>query len=77
MLREILLVCTDRGDFKKFMKQKNNVRVTKLVKKAYLMAKETPARLRPGYEPFVPLPSSCYPIFDCYPKPVVDDHLQV
>uniref|UniRef100_H3AHW1 TBC1 domain family member 31 n=1 Tax=Latimeria chalumnae TaxID=7897 RepID=H3AHW1_LATCH len=76
--RAPLLHCNQKDDFKYFFHHRNNLDVSVLIKEAYHLMDSTPAEIHPErmLEEFVPLTKGQYPIFNKYPKFIVDYQTQ-
>ncbi|PVD20370.1 hypothetical protein C0Q70_18524 [Pomacea canaliculata] len=73
-----LMQCTELDDFHYFFHHRNAVDVKMVVKEAYRLMEATPRDLHPvtKLEPFTPLTHGQYPIFNKYPKFIVDYQIQ-
>ncbi|XP_068723216.1 TBC1 domain family member 31-like [Montipora capricornis] len=76
--RKVLLQCTRKEDFQYFFHNRNAVDVGAVVREAYRLQDSTPAEANPKrmLEPFAPLTKGQYPIFNKYPKFIVDYQVQ-
>jgi len=76
--RQILLSTKDIDDFKFFFHHRNAVDVSAVIKDAYRFLESTPEDIHPKrmIGDFSPLTKGQYPIFDKYPKFVVDYLIQ-
>lgn len=64
--------------FQLFFRHQNSLDIGKVILEANLMHETTPTELHPEHllEPFVPLTKGSYPIFNKYPKFIVDYQVQ-
>merc|ERR1712034_133930 len=64
----------DVDDFKFFFHHRNSVDNASVIREAYRICSATPDKINPSHtlESFVPLTQDQYPVFDKYPKFVVD-----
>eukprot|EP00795_Rhopilema_esculentum_P001525 gene1525-15971_t len=76
--RQTLLSATDLDDFKFFFHHRNPVDISSVIKDSYRLFEATPDDIHPRrmLDDFVPLTKGQYPIFDKYPKFVVDYLIQ-
>eukprot|EP00794_Sanderia_malayensis_P018697 gene18697-20585_t len=76
--RQTLLSTTDIDDFKFFFHHRNAIDVNALIKETYRLYESTPDDIHPKrmISEFIPLTRGQYPIFDKYPKFVVDYLIQ-
>ncbi|XP_048579144.1 TBC1 domain family member 31-like [Nematostella vectensis] len=76
--RKALLQCTEKQDFEYFFHNRNAVDVGMVVREAYRLQDTTPADIHPKrmLDAFVPLTKGQYPVFNKYPKFVVDYQVQ-
>ncbi|XP_033626137.1 TBC1 domain family member 31-like [Asterias rubens] len=76
--RQPLLQCTDVDDFKYFFHHRNAVHVGNVISEAYRLWEVTPDDIHPKrmLEEFKPLTKGQYPIFNKYPKFIVDYQAQ-
>ncbi|KAJ7360430.1 hypothetical protein OS493_015531 [Desmophyllum pertusum] len=76
--RKVLLQCTRKEDFEYFFHNRNAVEVGTVIREAYRLQDSTPAEVNPKrmLEPFIPLTRGQYPIFNKYPKFIVDYQVQ-
>ncbi|XP_022110493.1 TBC1 domain family member 31-like isoform X2 [Acanthaster planci] len=76
--RQPLLQCTDIDDFKYFFHHRNAVHIATVISEAYRLWDSTPADIHPKrmLEDFKPLTKGQYPIFNKYPKFIVDYQAQ-
>ncbi|XP_069477672.1 TBC1 domain family member 31 isoform X2 [Ambystoma mexicanum] len=72
--RAPLLQCNQKEDFKYFFHHRNNLDINIMIKETYHLMNATPADIHPQrlLEDFVPLTKGQYPVFNKYPKFVVD-----
>ncbi|XP_056378692.1 TBC1 domain family member 31 [Hyla sarda] len=72
--RSPLLHCSQREDVEYFFHHRNNLDITAMIKEAYHVMDATPAEIHPQnlLNDFVPLTKGQYPIFNKYPKFIVD-----
>ncbi|XP_062987183.1 TBC1 domain family member 31 [Elgaria multicarinata webbii] len=72
--RAPLLHCNQKEDFEYFFHHRNNLDINVVIKEAYHLMECTPADVHPRrmLEDFVPLTKGQYPIFNKYPKFIVD-----
>ncbi|XP_030074539.1 TBC1 domain family member 31 isoform X2 [Microcaecilia unicolor] len=72
--RAPLLQCNQRDDFEYFFHHRNTLDVNTIIKEAYHLMEATPADIHPKHllEDFIPLTKGQYPIFNKYPKFIVD-----
>ncbi|KAL5467429.1 hypothetical protein EMCRGX_G031650 [Ephydatia muelleri] len=72
--RHTLLQCTTPEDFEYFFHHQNTVDINAVIREAYHLCDITPKQLHPNQllEPFVPLTQGTYPVFNKYPKFIVD-----
>ncbi|XP_054841001.1 TBC1 domain family member 31 [Eublepharis macularius] len=72
--RAPLLHCNQREDFEYFFHHRNNLDISAVMKEAYHLMECTPADIHPQrlLDDFVPLTKGQYPIFNKYPKFIVD-----
>uniref|UniRef100_A0A4X2LHM1 TBC1 domain family member 31 n=1 Tax=Vombatus ursinus TaxID=29139 RepID=A0A4X2LHM1_VOMUR len=73
-----LLNCNLKDDFEYFFHHRNNLDVTVVIQEAYRLMLCTPVDIHPEtmLDDFVPLTKSQYPIFNKYPKFIVDYQTQ-
>ncbi|KAL8615313.1 hypothetical protein ACOMHN_038052 [Nucella lapillus] len=73
-----LMQCTEMDDFQYFFHHRNAVDVRQVIKEAYRLSEATPPELHPEgkLQPFTPLTQGQYPIFNKYPKFIVDYQVQ-
>lgn len=73
-----LMQCTELDDFQYFFHHRNAVDVRQVVKEAYRLNEATPSELHPSnkLQPFTPLTQGQYPVFNKYPKFIVDYQVQ-
>ncbi|KAL9974989.1 hypothetical protein ACROYT_G012102 [Oculina patagonica] len=76
--RKALLQCTRKEDFEYYFHNRNAVEVGTVIREAYRLQDSTPAEVNPKrmLEPFIPLTRGQYPIFNKYPKFIVDYQVQ-
>ncbi|NWU84102.1 TBC31 protein, partial [Onychorhynchus coronatus] len=76
--RAPLLQCNQAADFEYFFHHRNNLEVTAVIKEAYRLMEATPLDIHPQrvLEDFTPLTKGQYPIFNKYPKFIVDYQAQ-
>ncbi|XP_057291272.1 TBC1 domain family member 31-like isoform X2 [Hydractinia symbiolongicarpus] len=72
--RQTLLSCKSEEDFQFFFHHKNAVDIPSIIKETYRIASSTPASIDPKkvLDDFRSVPVGQYPVFDCYPKFIVD-----
>ncbi|XP_060099237.1 TBC1 domain family member 31 [Heteronotia binoei] len=72
--RAPLLHCNQKEDFEYFFHHRNNLDISVMMKEAYHLMECTPADIHPQrmLDDFVPLTKGQYPIFNKYPKFIVD-----
>ncbi|XP_041376206.1 TBC1 domain family member 31-like [Gigantopelta aegis] len=73
-----LMQCKELDDFKYFFHHRNAVDVKQVVKEAYRLMESTPNDIHPKkhIEEFKPLTKGLYPVFNKYPKFIVDYQVQ-
>ncbi|XP_036614218.1 TBC1 domain family member 31 [Trichosurus vulpecula] len=73
-----LLNCNLKDDFEYFFHHRNNLDITVVIQEAYRLMLCTPADIHPEtvLDDFVPLTKSQYPVFNKYPKFIVDYQTQ-
>ncbi|NXF02482.1 TBC31 protein, partial [Smithornis capensis] len=76
--RALLLQCNQAADFEYFFHHRNNLDINVVIKEAYRLMEATPLDIHPQrvLEDFTPLTKGQYPIFNKYPKFVVDYQAQ-
>ncbi|NWS14728.1 TBC31 protein, partial [Pachyramphus minor] len=76
--RAPLLQCNQAVDFEYFFHHRNNLEITAVIKEAYRLMEATPLDIHPQrmLEDFIPLTKGQYPIFNKYPKFIVDYQAQ-
>ncbi|XP_074644614.1 TBC1 domain family member 31-like [Tubulanus polymorphus] len=76
--RGALLNCTEIDDFKYYFHNRNAVDLNQVIKEAYRIESASPVEINPKrmLEPFQPLTKGQYPIFNKYPKFIVDYQIQ-
>ncbi|XP_027540285.1 TBC1 domain family member 31 isoform X2 [Neopelma chrysocephalum] len=76
--RAPLLQCNQAADFEYFFHHRNNLEITAVIKEAYRLMEATPLDIHPQrmLEDFIPLTKGQYPIFNKYPKFIVDYQAQ-
>ncbi|KFP91470.1 TBC1 domain family member 31, partial [Apaloderma vittatum] len=72
--RTPLLHCNQTTDFEYFFHHRNNLDINTVIKKAYHLMENTPPDIHPQrmLDDFIPLTKGQYPIFNKYPKFIVD-----
>ncbi|XP_072266781.1 TBC1 domain family member 31 isoform X2 [Pyxicephalus adspersus] len=72
--RSPLLHCSQKEDFEYFFHHRNNLDINLMIKESYHLMDATPAEIHPQrlLSEFVPLTKGQYPIFNKYPKFIVD-----
>ncbi|NWH73463.1 TBC31 protein, partial [Piaya cayana] len=72
--RAPLLHCNLKADFEYFFHHRNNLDINIMIKKAYQFMEATPPDIHPKcmFDDFIPLTKGQYPIFNKYPKFIVD-----
>ncbi|NXJ79933.1 TBC31 protein, partial [Trogon melanurus] len=72
--RTPLLRCNQKTDFEYFFHHRNNLDINFVIKKAYHLMETTPPDIHPQrmLDDFIPLTKGQYPIFNKYPKFIVD-----
>ncbi|XP_072183724.1 TBC1 domain family member 31 isoform X1 [Excalfactoria chinensis] len=72
--RAPLLLCNQSRDFEYFFHHRNNLDVNTVIKRAYHLMETTPSDIHPQrvLDDFMPLTKGQYPVFNKYPKFVVD-----
>ncbi|XP_066434904.1 TBC1 domain family member 31 isoform X3 [Eleutherodactylus coqui] len=72
--RSPLLHCSQKDDFEYFFHHRNNLDISAMIKEAYHVMDSTPAQIHPQnlLKEFVPLTKGQYPVFNKYPKFIVD-----
>ncbi|XP_071092006.1 TBC1 domain family member 31-like [Haliotis cracherodii] len=73
-----LMQCTELDDFKYFFHHRNAVDVKQVLKEAHRLMASTPADIHPrkSLEEFKPLTRGQYPVFNKFPKFIVDYQVQ-
>ncbi|XP_035828505.1 TBC1 domain family member 31 isoform X2 [Aplysia californica] len=73
-----LLKCTELEDFKFFFHHRNAMNVRQVLKETYRLMESTPDDLHPKnkLDEFIPLTRGNYPVFNKYPKFIVDYQVQ-
>ncbi|NWX38842.1 TBC31 protein, partial [Steatornis caripensis] len=73
-----LLHCNQTGDFEYFFHHRNNLDINVVIKEAYHLMEATPLDIHPQHmlDDFVPLTKGQYPVFNKYPKFIVDYQTQ-
>ncbi|NXL86772.1 TBC31 protein, partial [Alectura lathami] len=73
-----LLLCNQRQDFEYFFHHRNNLDINTVIKEAYHLMEATPPDIHPQrvLDDFIPLTKGQYPVFNKYPKFVVDYQTQ-
>ncbi|XP_077982423.1 TBC1 domain family member 31-like [Glandiceps talaboti] len=76
--RQPLLQCIDKEDFEYFFHHRNSVEIGTILKEAYHLQESTPDDIHPVrmLDDFKPLTKGQYPIFNKYPKFIVDYQAQ-
>ncbi|NWW81661.1 TBC31 protein, partial [Climacteris rufus] len=72
--RAPLLHCNQAADFEYFFHHRNNVDINAVIKEAYRLMEATPLDIHPQrmLDDFTPLTKGQYPVFNKYPKFIVD-----
>ncbi|XP_042690606.1 TBC1 domain family member 31 isoform X2 [Centrocercus urophasianus] len=72
--RAPLLLCNQSQDFEYFFHHRNNLDINTVIKQAYHLMEATPPDIHPQrvLDDFMPLTKGQYPVFNKYPKFVVD-----
>nr|KAI8762589.1 TBC1 domain family member 31-like [Biomphalaria glabrata] len=73
-----LMKCTEMEDFKFFFHHRNAISIKQIIKEANRLMESTPDEVHPQniLEDFVPLTNGNYPVFNKYPKFIVDYQVQ-
>ncbi|KFP35379.1 TBC1 domain family member 31, partial [Chlamydotis macqueenii] len=76
--RAPLLLCKQTGDFEYFFHHRNNLDINVVIKEAYHLMEATPLDIHPQrmLDDFIPLTKGQYPVFNKYPKFIVDYQTQ-
>ncbi|XP_039380277.1 TBC1 domain family member 31 [Mauremys reevesii] len=76
--RAPLLHCNQTEDFEYFFHHRNNLDINVVIKEAYHLMEATPSDIHPQrmLDDFVPLTKGQYPVFNKYPKFIVDYQTQ-
>ncbi|XP_074433859.1 TBC1 domain family member 31 isoform X2 [Larus michahellis] len=76
--RAPLLHCNQREDFEYFFHHRNNLDISVVIKEAYHLMETTPLDIHPQrvLDDFIPLTKGQYPVFNKYPKFIVDYQTQ-
>ncbi|NXX87654.1 TBC31 protein, partial [Centropus bengalensis] len=76
--RAPLLHCNQRADFEYFFHHRNNLDINIVIKEAYRLMEATPLDIHPKHmlDDFTPLTKGQYPVFNKYPKFIVDYQTQ-
>ncbi|NXP23167.1 TBC31 protein, partial [Scytalopus superciliaris] len=76
--RAPLLQCNQAADFEYFFHHRNNLDISAVIKEAYRLMEATPLDIHPQcmLEDFIPLTKGQYPVFNKYPKFIVDYQAQ-
>uniref|UniRef100_A0A8C8R4Z7 TBC1 domain family member 31 n=1 Tax=Pelusios castaneus TaxID=367368 RepID=A0A8C8R4Z7_9SAUR len=76
--RAPLLHCNQTEDFEYFFHHRNNLDINVVIKEAYHLMEATPADIHPQrmLDDFIPLTKGQYPVFNKYPKFIVDYQTQ-
>ncbi|KAG8535208.1 hypothetical protein GDO81_029184, partial [Engystomops pustulosus] len=69
-----LLHCNQKEDFEYFFHHRNNLDISAMIRETYHVMESTPTEIHPQklLSDFVPLTKGQYPIFNKYPKFIVD-----
>ncbi|NXW60624.1 TBC31 protein, partial [Eurystomus gularis] len=72
--RAPLLHCNQTADFEYFFHHRNNLDINVVIKEAYHLMESTPLDIHPRrmLDDFIPLTKGQYPVFNKYPKFIVD-----
>ncbi|XP_062426571.1 TBC1 domain family member 31 isoform X2 [Rhea pennata] len=76
--RAPLLHCNQTEDFEYFFHHRNNLDINVVIKEAYHLMESTPVDIHPQHmlDDFIPLTKGQYPVFNKYPKFIVDYQTQ-
>uniref|UniRef100_A0A8C3I719 TBC1 domain family member 31 n=1 Tax=Chrysemys picta bellii TaxID=8478 RepID=A0A8C3I719_CHRPI len=76
--RAPLLHCNQTEDFEYFFHHRNNLDINVVIKEAYHLMEATPADIHPQrmLDDFIPLTKGQYPVFNKYPRFIVDYQTQ-
>ncbi|NXA40513.1 TBC31 protein, partial [Eudromia elegans] len=76
--RAALLRCNQTEDFEYFFHHRNNLDINVVIKEAYHLMESTPVDIHPQHmlDDFIPLTKGQYPVFNKYPKFIVDYQTQ-
>uniref|UniRef100_A0A8C3JS27 TBC1 domain family member 31 n=1 Tax=Calidris pygmaea TaxID=425635 RepID=A0A8C3JS27_9CHAR len=76
--RAPLLHCDQKADFEYFFHHRNNLDINVVIKEAYHLMETTPLDIHPQrmLDDFIPLTKGQYPVFNKYPKFIVDYQTQ-
>ncbi|XP_068789301.1 TBC1 domain family member 31 isoform X2 [Struthio camelus] len=76
--RAPLLHCIQTEDFEYFFHHRNNLDINVVIKEAYRLMESTPVDIHPQrmLDDFIPLTKGQYPVFNKYPKFIVDYQTQ-
>ncbi|KFQ22067.1 TBC1 domain family member 31, partial [Merops nubicus] len=76
--RAHLLRCNQTEDFEYFFHHRNNLDINAVIKEAYHLMEATPLDIHPQHmlDDFMPLSKGQYPVFNKYPKFIVDFQTQ-
>ncbi|KFV54697.1 TBC1 domain family member 31, partial [Tyto alba] len=76
--RAPLLHCNQTADFEYFFHHRNNLDINVVIKEAYHLMEATPLDIHPQrmLDDFIPLTKGQYPVFNKYPKFIVDYQTQ-
>ncbi|XP_029868331.1 TBC1 domain family member 31 isoform X2 [Aquila chrysaetos chrysaetos] len=76
--RAPLLHCNQTADFEYFFHHRNNLDINVVIKEAYHLMEATPPDIHPQHmlDDFIPLTKGQYPVFNKYPKFIVDYQTQ-
>ncbi|XP_028392859.1 TBC1 domain family member 31-like [Dendronephthya gigantea] len=76
--RKVLLQCTAKEDFEYFVHHRNACDISAVIQEAYHLQNTSPSDIDPGkmLEDFKPLTKGQYPVFNKYPKFIVDYQVQ-
>ncbi|NXI38719.1 TBC31 protein, partial [Galbula dea] len=76
--RAPLLHCNQTADFEYFFHHRNNLDINVVIKEAYHLMEATPRDIHPQHmlDDFIPLTKGQYPVFNKYPKFIMDYQTQ-
>ncbi|NWU70187.1 TBC31 protein, partial [Pterocles burchelli] len=76
--RAPLLHCKQTAEFESFFHHRNNLDINVVIKEAYHLVEATPLDIHPQHmlDDFIPLTKGQYPVFNKYPKFIVDYQTQ-